>query len=120
MADALEAVVVSCMRLGAPTFWTAVACIVAFAPAAVNAEEGFDTEHIFGFMIGSDVGNQGVVVAHLGEDRARGSHDVENAPFRRQPAHATKRSGLRHGILPRLLLCLLCFDFHRSSILVVA
>ncbi|WP_439409212.1 hypothetical protein ACNJX9_13630 [Bradyrhizobium sp. DASA03076] len=59
MADALEAVVVFCMRLGASTFRTAVACIVAFAPAGVSAEEGFDTEHIFGFMIGSDVGNQG-------------------------------------------------------------
>lgn len=59
MADAVEAVVVFRMRLGAPTFWTAVACIVALAPASVSAEEGFDTEHIFGFMIGSDVGHQG-------------------------------------------------------------
>ncbi|MBW7961313.1 hypothetical protein [Bradyrhizobium sp. BR 10261] len=59
MADAAEAVVVFGMRLGASTFRTAVACIVAFAPAGVSAEEGFDTEHIFGFMIGSDVGNQG-------------------------------------------------------------
>ena len=59
MADAVEAVVVFCMRLGPPTFWTAVACIVALAPVSVSAEEGFDTEHIFGFMIGSDVGNPG-------------------------------------------------------------
>ena len=59
MADAVEAVVVFAMRLGTPTFWTAVACIVALAPVSVSAEEGFDTEHIFGFMIGSDVGNPG-------------------------------------------------------------
>jgi len=59
MADAVEAVVVFCMRLGAPTFLTAIACMVALAPASASAEEGFDTEHIFGFMIGSDVGNQG-------------------------------------------------------------
>ena len=59
MAHAVEAVVVFCMRLGASTFLTAVACIIALAPASVSAEEGFDTEHIFGFMIGSDVGNQG-------------------------------------------------------------
>ena len=59
MANTVEAVVVFVMRLGTPTFWTAVACIAALAPASVSAEEGFDTEHIFGFMIGSDVGNQG-------------------------------------------------------------
>jgi hypothetical protein len=59
MADAVEAVVVFRMRLGASTFWTAVVCFVALAPAGVSAEEGFDTEHIFGFMIGSDVGNAG-------------------------------------------------------------
>lgn len=47
------------MRLGAATFRTAIACTVALAPASVSAEEGFDTEHIFGFMIGSDVGNVG-------------------------------------------------------------
>nr|WP_246207396.1 hypothetical protein [Bradyrhizobium rifense] len=28
-------------------------------PICASAEEGFDTEHIFGFMIGSDVGNPG-------------------------------------------------------------
>jgi hypothetical protein len=59
MADALEAVVVFSMRLGASTFWTAVACMVALAPVNASAEEGFDTEHIFGFMIGSDVGTAG-------------------------------------------------------------
>ncbi|WP_245318396.1 hypothetical protein [Bradyrhizobium sp. DOA1] len=37
----------------------AVACIAALAPACVRAEEGFDTEHIFGFMIGTDIGNVG-------------------------------------------------------------
>ncbi|GLR89543.1 hypothetical protein [Bradyrhizobium iriomotense] len=36
-----------------------VACGIALAPLCTRAEEGFDTEHIFGFMIGSDVGNQG-------------------------------------------------------------
>lgn len=34
-------------------------CLAALLPAAVRAEEGFDTEHIFGFMIGTDVGNVG-------------------------------------------------------------
>jgi hypothetical protein len=37
----------------------AVASFAALAPARARAEEGFDTEHIFGFMIGSDVGNPG-------------------------------------------------------------
>jgi len=59
MANAVEAVVVSGMRFGGSTFWTAIACVVVFAPASAGAEEGFDTEHIFGFMIGSDVGNPG-------------------------------------------------------------
>lgn len=36
-----------------------MACAVALTPAHGHAEEGFDTEHIFGFMIGSDVGNPG-------------------------------------------------------------
>ncbi|MGV7218547.1 hypothetical protein [Bradyrhizobium sp. UFLA05-112] len=36
-----------------------VACVIALAPLCTHAEEGFDTEHIFGFMIGSDVGNPG-------------------------------------------------------------
>ncbi|WP_431204457.1 hypothetical protein ACQ86E_04960 [Bradyrhizobium betae] len=59
MANAVEAVVVFAMRVGAHTIWTAVACMLALAPASVCAEEGFDTEHIFGFMIGTDVGNPG-------------------------------------------------------------
>src|SRR3954451_21674399 len=54
-----QAVVVSGMRARALTFWTIAACTVALAPACVSAEEGFDTEHIFGFMIGTDVGNPG-------------------------------------------------------------
>ncbi len=36
-----------------------VACAVALMPSCAGAEEGFDTEHIFGFMIGTDVGNPG-------------------------------------------------------------
>lgn len=59
MAEAVEAVVVFVMRLGAHTICTAIACTIAFAPARASAEEGFDTEHIFGFMIGSDVGTPG-------------------------------------------------------------
>lgn len=47
------------MRVAALKFWTAVACSLALAPARADAEEGFDTEHIFGFMIGTDVGNPG-------------------------------------------------------------
>src|ERR1700710_2524560 len=37
----------------------AVLCFAALVPAAVRAGEGIDTEHIFGFMIGTDVGNVG-------------------------------------------------------------
>ena len=59
MANTVEAVVVFAMRLGAHTIWTAIAFGVALAPACVSAEESFDTEHIFGFMIGTDVGNPG-------------------------------------------------------------
>ncbi|WP_407188452.1 hypothetical protein [Bradyrhizobium centrosematis] len=40
-------------------FRTVIACAVALTPACVQAEDGFDTEHIFGFMIGTDVGNRG-------------------------------------------------------------
>ncbi|WP_342739658.1 hypothetical protein [Bradyrhizobium sp. B117] len=47
------------MRIGALRFWTAVVCGLAVAPTCVSAEDGFDTEHIFGFMIGTDVGNPG-------------------------------------------------------------
>src|SRR5689334_10044932 len=59
MANAVEAVVVSGMRARAPRFWTIAACTVALAPACVSAEDRFDTEHIFGFMIGTDVGSPG-------------------------------------------------------------
>src|SRR6476661_6837497 len=44
MAHAVEAVVVSAMRIGALTIWTAVTCGVVLAPACASAEEGFDTE----------------------------------------------------------------------------
>nr|WP_245285299.1 hypothetical protein [Bradyrhizobium sp. WSM3983] len=47
------------MRARADTLWTIAACTIALAPVPASAEEGFDTEHIFGFMIGSDVGNVG-------------------------------------------------------------
>lgn len=59
MANAVEAVVVSGMRARANSFWTIAACTVALLPGCVSAEESFDTEHIFGFMIGTDVGNPG-------------------------------------------------------------
>ncbi len=59
MASAVEAVVVFMMRVRAHTIRTAVACTLALAPAGARAEEGFDTEHIFGFMIGTDVGTPG-------------------------------------------------------------
>ena len=59
MANAVEAVVVSGMRARANSFWTIAACTVALLPTGAGAEEGFDTEHIFGFMIGTDVGNPG-------------------------------------------------------------
>jgi hypothetical protein len=59
MANAVEAVVVFAMRIAAFTIRTAVACLLALAPGCVSAEEGFDTEHIFGFMIGTDVGTPG-------------------------------------------------------------
>ncbi|MBR0811143.1 hypothetical protein JQ544_06390 [Bradyrhizobium diazoefficiens] len=59
MANAVGAVVVSGMRARANSFCTIAACTVALLPVCVSAEEGFDTEHIFGFMIGTDVGNPG-------------------------------------------------------------
>ena len=40
-------------------FWMVIGCAIVLAPARPSAEEGFDTEHIFGFMIGTDVGNVG-------------------------------------------------------------
>jgi hypothetical protein len=47
------------MHGGAWQFRLVVACTFALMPAGAGAEEGFDTEHIFGFMIGTDVGNAG-------------------------------------------------------------
>lgn len=47
------------MRLGADQFWTLVSCCLVLSSACAHAEEGFDTEHIFGFIIGTDVGNRG-------------------------------------------------------------
>ena len=42
----------------AKTFQAAVVSLAALLPACVHAE-GIDTEHLFGFMIGTDVGNVG-------------------------------------------------------------
>src|SRR5438045_138004 len=42
----------------AKTFLAAVVSLAALLPACVHAE-GIDTEHLFGFMIGADVGNVG-------------------------------------------------------------
>jgi hypothetical protein len=46
------------MPTTAKTLPTAVACLLALMPVCAHAE-GFDTEHIFAFMIGADVGNKG-------------------------------------------------------------
>ena len=46
------------MLTRAKTFQMAVVSLVALLPAGAAAE-GFDTEHIFGFMIGADVGSVG-------------------------------------------------------------
>src|SRR5262245_11299318 len=46
------------MSTRAKTFQMAVWSLVALLPACADAE-GFDTEHIFGFMIGTDVGSVG-------------------------------------------------------------
>jgi hypothetical protein len=50
------------MALGMPTrawtFRTAILCLAALLPACAHAE-GIDTEHLFGFMIGADVGSLG-------------------------------------------------------------
>src|SRR5882672_5426568 len=46
------------MPISAKTFRTAIAGLFALLPVGVHAE-GIDTEHIFGFMIGSDVGTVG-------------------------------------------------------------
>ena len=42
----------------AKTFQAAVVSLAALLPACVQAE-GIDTEHLFGFMIGTDIGNVG-------------------------------------------------------------
>jgi hypothetical protein len=47
------------MPICAKTFRVAILCFAALVPACVQAEEGIDTEHIFGFMIGTDVGTVG-------------------------------------------------------------
>ena len=47
------------MRRGARKILMSMACGAALLPACAHAEDGFDTEHIFGFVIGTDVGNVG-------------------------------------------------------------
>jgi hypothetical protein len=46
------------MSIDAKAFRTAVVCLSALLPNGVQAE-GIDTEHLFGFMIGTDVGDTG-------------------------------------------------------------
>jgi hypothetical protein len=46
------------MPLRPATFWTAIMCFSMLVPGCVYAE-GIDTEHLFGFLIGTDVGNVG-------------------------------------------------------------
>lgn len=46
------------MPFGPAAFRTAIVCLAALAPACVHAED-IDTEHVFGFMIGTDVGSVG-------------------------------------------------------------
>jgi hypothetical protein len=46
------------MPFGSATFRTAIVCFSTLVPACVYAE-GIDTEHLFGFMIGADVGTVG-------------------------------------------------------------
>jgi hypothetical protein len=46
------------MPFGHAAFRTAIACLSALVPACLHAE-GIDTEHLFGFMIGTDVGSPG-------------------------------------------------------------
>jgi hypothetical protein len=50
------------MQIGAATFRAAILSLATLLPAGAYAEDernGFDTEHIFGFMIGTDTGNLG-------------------------------------------------------------
>src|SRR5437660_12835756 len=46
------------MPTRAKTFQAAAVSVAALLPTCVHAE-GIDTEHVFGFMIGTDVGNVG-------------------------------------------------------------
>jgi hypothetical protein len=46
------------MPIDAKSFRTAIVCFSTLLPNCVQAE-GIDTEHLFGFMIGTDVGNPG-------------------------------------------------------------
>jgi hypothetical protein len=46
------------MPIDARAFRTAIVCFSTLLPNGVQAE-GIDTEHLFGFMIGTDVGNRG-------------------------------------------------------------
>jgi hypothetical protein len=46
------------MPISAKTFLAAIVCLSALLAGGVHAE-GIDTEHVFGFMIGSDVGTVG-------------------------------------------------------------
>jgi hypothetical protein len=46
------------MPISAKTFQAAIVCLCALLAGGVHAE-GIDTEHVFGFMIGSDVGTVG-------------------------------------------------------------
>src|SRR3982074_2302917 len=46
------------MPFGPAAFRTAIMCFSTLVPACVHAE-GIDTEHIFAFMIGTDVGSVG-------------------------------------------------------------
>jgi hypothetical protein len=46
------------MSIDTNAFRTVVVCLSMLLPSCVHAE-GIDTEHLFGFMIGSDVGNAG-------------------------------------------------------------
>ena len=46
------------MPIRAKTLRTAIVCLSALLPGSMHAE-GIDTEHLFGFMIGTDIGNVG-------------------------------------------------------------
>jgi hypothetical protein len=80
------------MPTRAKTFRSALLCFSALLPACVHAE-GIDTEHIFAFMIGADVGNVGerefqtLTTGRFGKGggkyRAIGQElEVELVPFR--------------------------------------